>query len=471
MRTLEIFSPNGVDVDSYATWHPSRKDYLLPLRETTVSPEVVQSIENMQEALHVHGYQPIRKERFADETTTIFDITMTDHPLESWTSPNQPIMGGVNAKVTAECYEPMLKYRILQNPLIGVHMYPSIIDWLKVKKPSVWEQTHTTLKEKAGFAGPPTQLALPTMPDILEDLAIDIGIEMHTQDYGEEPLAFWPPELLVNDKTLDKLAQKGIKVLILGRHQIETDEEAPLYYIHTQSGRLMFIFPYNNKLSHTVADNAGHIWADKLADEIQDEASYGVTTLTAVDEETIGHHHKQNSLRLTEYLINTELPNRIEKNQVSFKRTIDQAKPARLREGMTSWSCEHNGGRWTGECYCDGIDEEIRIEKQSLYQELFDQTCAIIENLNDLPEVTHESWQQEFMTWYIDQRYNIAAGEPINVKNVQQEYQNSFKLLLTAMFGLQSCTFFFKGDFEREVARKARNYIRSHQKQEVILAA
>lgn len=429
---------------------------LLDHHEPPFSQEIAQFVADYQPFWHAHMYQPIRKLQFADENP-IFDISGEDRTISLWNNNRTFLKGGWNGKIFAECYRLLTKLQILESPHIGLDAFASTTDWMKGHLPEFWPRIQKIIAEKPGFAGPPTQLILPQVPEIAE-LLVDIGIKAYEQDYGKKPLAFWPPELAVDTDTLDLLSKKGIKFMVLGRGQIESPDEAPIYAVPTKSGESIFVYAYNHELTQTIADS-DRLFARSFADYIQSlSGQNAVSVMASNDIETLGHHKGPDSLRFARYFYQTELPKRIAACQLNFQRTLEMVRPGQLKDNITSWSCEHGGERWVGGCNCGGATDYDNKRKRELHDSLKSELAQTLEIL----EIT-TGWEGEFIDWYLTERVNIASGFPVSVELVRPEFRHQFKRLLIEIMGLQSCAYYFNTDYERGMAQDCLTYLQTQK--------
>jgi hypothetical protein len=415
----------------------------------TYSPEW-QFVEMFKAQWHGHAYQPIRSLWFNGDQHSIYDISGRNDK-----NPRLTQSDGWNGQINLECYEPLLDRGIIQNPLVSIDVYPSLMDWLRVWKPEVHTRFMDAQKNKPHVATPPTQLIYPAIDERMADVWTKIGLMMHKQDYRQDSIAYWLPEAAVNNKTFKILYENGIRFVFLQTHQLEVREDAPLYSVETGIGQ-MYVIPIEEKLSESLAFDTP-IFADIFADRLEKESqNRKVTPLTANDLETWGHQKGPDSLNFIDYLINQELQHRLagQKGQGNLKidRNLDMVKPAKLK-AESSWSCSHGIGRWTGapNCYCDGVDQNTIMIKHTLYEGLKNEMKSSLDELDTLAYDSKVSWKKIFINFYVNQRYNLAGEGKVRLDGIMPMYRQKFKKLLTLSLGMQSCAFFFNGNYERNM--------------------
>lgn len=402
---------------------------------------------------HWHwGYQPIRIFEIALEDRTacgIYNISGNDLNLYRWEDPHFEVRGW-NGKVVEESLRPLLECSVLQQPEFGFQLSPSYTDWLGIYDPELWHQVHDVLLHKPAFASTYTQNILPSMPDRITDLLIEIGIRAHQQDFRRVPLGFWPAELAVTPDTVSKLYSHGIRVLILMEDQLDITEKAPLYALRVDDGGTMYVIPYSKEVGarYGYQDNEAHTYAEFLALK----QLYGILATGANDLETIGHWRKAESVQFAKWLYTVYLPSFREQGRLSWVRRLEDARPATLKP-ISSWSCLHGIGRWTGDenCNCDNATIETQREKARLLALLKTDMQSVTEELDQMLVGAGSRWEPVYINWFLSQRPAIARGLPIQ-QPPGDPMGLSFLRLMNSTVGAQSCSFFFSGKYERGMA-------------------
>lgn len=448
--------------------------------ESQLTPEIIASVENYQGVWHGHGHQPKRKLQFAGEPP-VYDISGVGQleQREGWATDKGWNEIALQESVFAMAYpivqqdengETKIFPSPMSSPYTSVNLYGPIRNVIMDKYPEHWDVIKPQLQEKLPFADSYFHNILPLMPDQVKELLIQIGIEAYERDIGikSKNYAFWPAELGINGKTADILAQNGVRFLILGRNQIMSPyESAPLYIHETTDGLPLIIFPYNCGLSNHLAFkdiSSAPTFAGYMENVRQID---GFSPLIANDLETIGHQRKIASLWFYNYLINEIIPKKIAGGSLDYKRTIDMARPGKIKD--SSWSCEHpTFGRWGGNddcCYCGQVDHETKMQRRQLYEGLRDEVEDTLGRLNQISLMRGYDWQPEFKEWFLRERFNLVNGRPVTLDGVKNYLKDPFKDLLTELCGLQSCAWFFDQDYERTMAIKTLNYLQQKRQQ------
>lgn len=90
----------------------------------------------------------------------------------------------------------------------------------------------------------------------------------------------------------------------------------------------------------------------------------------------------------------------------------------------SSWSCDHDLGRWTGKCNCDNPTWEALNDKKEFYNALTEYGLIINEMLNQsLPE-----WREKFKAFFLGVRKTWFGAGDVE--------QNIDDLILTDTAGL-----------------------------------
>ncbi len=424
--------------------------------------ELLSQIDNWQTFLYMHGYQPPRRLKIDEDT--VFDITgESDLP------------GGYNERIWDNCYHlmttPITQYGIdnpdavLSNELAAGHLFGTTRDWIKEFHPSDYEQVIEILgMSEIPFVDPYLHPILPLLPEILQEIMIDIGIKAWEEDFGVklvntkgEPLigfGFWPPELGVNKQTVDLLAKKGVRFLILDQEQLDFVDYKPIYKVPTPSGDVL-VFGYNGwefarKLAFSDISNS-----DNFVKKIRKyKDNHHFPPLAAMDMETFGEWRGETSMWFLNYFVHQGM------HPDEFKRNQDMIGTAGIKDA-TSWSCPHALGRWTGKnnCGCDGANDELRKRKQALYEGLrghLDQTVEELQGIDD--------WYQTFINFFINNRNNLATGKPVLFENIDVHYRQPFKKLYLGLVGMTSCGWFYAGELERQIPENCLKWLEGMEK-------
>lgn len=451
--------------------------------EQHFTPEIIDAIEANEVAWHQHGYQPCRFLQFEDDDAPIFDITGRgeDKTARPWAKDLGWNDVAIQEAIFTTAYpikqDDVIHPPLLSNPHITANLFGSVRSYIIDHYPEQWEDIREQMKDKLPVVDSFLHPILPLLPPRLQNLMIGIGIEAYKEDFKTglvlpdgtpAPLGFWPPELGMNERTADVLAQNGVRFLVLGKNQIESSFEAPLYIYETYSGLPLIIYPFNHEISQTLSFGdisdavqvANHWESLGTTDE--------VSAIGAFDWETINHQKFLQDGGMSKYffnhLFNVEIPKRVAAGSLNFKRDISMARPANIKN--SAWSCPHpDFGRWTGEgdCSCDGATPQLNKHKSELYNGLYEVAESLTDELNITSMSDTTPWEDEFGSWFLRERSNFANERPIGFEGVSENRKELFRQLLTVFAGMQSCAWFFSGDYERSMAVKSLDYVRERR--------
>jgi len=388
--------------------------------------------------IHLHAYQPPRQ--LILEGKEIFNITGQENGQIAW-----------NEKIWRESYEPIIE-NIAASPHVSFDVYGILRDWIKTNHPEGWtklqdcviEQKSATLVLGDSYLHP----ILPLLPQSDQELLIGIGLEAFYQDFGFYPKGFWLPETAVDENTLATLALLGIDFVLLRDDQMMANKKVLPLNIQTLQGNIQ-VFVFNKDFSDTVG--FGNIYnADYFALNLKQN---GLSRI-ANDWETYGHQRKHGSYLFLEHLVNTSIPTQ----SLNINLNRGEETSAKIKH-RTSWSCDHNLGRWTGICGCDNPSHETGMKKQDLYLGLGEANQIINYKLNKICS----NWKDNFKTWFLSQRLNLASGKSVELKGVGKKYKKYFNAKLLSYIGLTSCAWFFgnEGSIERQLAENSLKEINS----------
>lgn len=326
--------------------------------------------------MHGHFYQPPRENPWLEE------IEMQDSaaPYHDW-----------NERIAAECYEPNAASRILdqEKKIIGiVNNYsrmsfdfgPSLISWIKKKKPEVYEAIVEADRISAeSFGGHGSAIAqvynhmIMPLADSRDKLTqVKWGMRDFRSHFGRLPEGMWLPETAVDTQTLEVLAGEGIRFTILSPYQAgrirrigEKDwidvrggkiNPRMLYLCNLPSGKSINLFFYDGAISHELSFgrllNDGKTFADRLVGGFTGE-DVPQLVHTAIDGETYGHHRRFGDMALAFCLHYIEA-NKLARltNHGEYLEKFPPSYEVEILEN-SSWSCSHGVERWRENCGCN----------------------------------------------------------------------------------------------------------------------
>ncbi len=328
--------------------------------------------------IHGHFYQPPR------ENPWLEDIELQDsaYPHHDW-----------NDRITAECYEPNTVSRILDGngwikkivnnyARISFNFGPTLLSWMQKKEPEVYraiiESDRESLQIFSGhgsaFAQAYNHMIMPLANDRDKYTQVLWGIRDFEYRFERFPEGMWLPETAVDLKTLENMAEQGIRFTVLAPYQARRfrrigsgeeewhhvgpegiDSTMP-YRVNLPSGRTIDVFFYNGDISKAVAFEKllsnGERFAKRLLSGFEKNGTGRLVNI-ATDGETYGHHHRHGDMALA-YALHYIEANKLAKitNCARFLAQYPPDHEAEIKEN-TAWSCAHGVDRWRKDCGCN----------------------------------------------------------------------------------------------------------------------
>jgi alpha-amylase/alpha-mannosidase (GH57 family) len=327
--------------------------------------------------VHGHFYQPPRE----NPSLEAVELQDSAYPYHDW-----------NERVTAECYAPNAKSRLLDAEKrivelvnnysqISFNFGPTLLLWMEQKAPTILAAIREAdIKSQEKFGGHGSAMAqgynhmiLPLAHPRDKETQVIWGIRDFEMRFGRKPEGMWLPETAVDIPTLEALAAQGIKFTILAPRQakrvrgygsrnwkdVSGDRIDPsrAYQVRLPSKRTMSLFFYDGPISQGVAFegllNDGKRFADRLLSGFCDDREGAQLSHIATDGESYGHHHHYGEMALTYAL------NQIDKGDVAKLTNYGQFLEMHPADHWveifenSSWSCVHGIERWRSNCGCN----------------------------------------------------------------------------------------------------------------------
>jgi alpha-amylase/alpha-mannosidase (GH57 family) len=328
--------------------------------------------------IHGHFYQPPRENPWL-ETVEIQD---TATPYHDW-----------NERICAECYAPNGAARIVngKNQIIRIvnnyarisfNIGPTLLNWLDENAPRTYRMALDGEKRsRKSFRGHSSAMAQVYNHIILplanrQDSITQIrwGIADYKRHFEMAPEGMWLPETAADTKSLELLAEHGIRFTVLAPHQCKRirplKEGAPWvdtpnasvdttrpYLMRFASGTSIAVFFYNGPISRAIAFEGLLSSGDNLVARLK--SGFGDKTQpqlvhVATDGETYGHHHRHGDMALAYALRLLETDKNVKlTNYGCFLEQFPPEYECEINEN-TSWSCSHGVERWRSDCGCNG---------------------------------------------------------------------------------------------------------------------
>ncbi len=326
--------------------------------------------------IHCHFYQPPRENPWIEEV----EIQDSASPFHDW-----------NERITFECYAPNSASRILDSERriidivsnytkISFDVGPTLLYWMERLHPSVYAAILNADKEsQARFSGHGPAMAqaynhmiMPLANDRDKRTQIIWGIRDFEHRFKRKPEGMWLPETAVDLKTLEIMADEGIRFIILAPRQAskmrkiaeqewidvgvgKIDPRRP-YACPLSSGKTMSIFFYDGPIAHDIAFGDllknGQLFAKRLLDVFDHDPPEAQIVHIATDGETYGHHNRFGDMALAYclYEIESNSPARITVYG-EYLKMYPPTHEVQIVEN-SSWSCVHGVERWRSNCGC-----------------------------------------------------------------------------------------------------------------------
>lgn len=326
--------------------------------------------------IHGHFYQPPRENPWIES----IERQPSAHPYSDW-----------NARITAECYGPNARARMLDGDnrisdivsnyeRMSFNFGPSLLAWMETEAPKVYASIlaadKASMKRFGGHGSAMAQghghLILPLANHRDKRTQVLWGKQDFISRFGREPEGMWLAETAADTPSLEALAEAGIKFTVLAPGQaartrkIGAEEWSDVsggrvgprraYQVNLPSGKSIAVFFYDGPISQGVAfENLlehGHRLADRLTRALLDDREEAQLVHIATDGETYGHHHRFGEMALASALDMLEKREGVQlTNYGQFLAEHPPQWEAEIIEGR-SWSCAHGIERWRSDCGC-----------------------------------------------------------------------------------------------------------------------
>ena len=325
--------------------------------------------------IHGHFYQPPRENAWLG----VVEMQDSAAPFHDW-----------NEKINFECYAPNTAARILdeQGQIINIsnnysrisfNFGPTLLSWLEENDPgtylSILEADRHSMEHFGGHGSAVAQSYSHLIAPLANGRDIETQIKWGIADFKHRferlPEGMWLAETAVDTRTLEALADNGIKYTILAPRQGKAirkigekewtdlapdsiDPRRP-YLCKLPSGKEIVLFFYHGGIAQGVAFdgylNDGEYFASKFQEVFDQDDSFQLAHI-ATDGESYGHHHRHGEMALAACL--QAIQNNPEVSLTNYGQYLELAEveyEAQIHEN-SSWSCVHGVERWRSNCGC-----------------------------------------------------------------------------------------------------------------------
>ncbi len=344
--------------------------------------------------IHGHFYQPPRENPWLETVETQDSAA----PYHDW-----------NERVCAECYAPNGAARILNEKKqitrilnnyarISFNFGPTLLSWLKENAPRTYRNIlFGERRSRQSYEGHSSAMAqvynhiiMPLASERDRITQIRWGIADYQSHYGIAPEGMWLAETAADTRTLELLAEHGIKFTLLAPHQCKrirpltegavwadtpgaTVDTTRPYLLRFKSGASIAVFFYNGPASRAIAFEGLLNSGDNLCSRLKSgfkEGSQPQLVHVATDGESYGHHHKHGEMALAYALLLLERDKSVKlANYGMFLADFPPEYECAIEED-TSWSCIHGVERWRSNCGCNGGLPYNQLWREPLRQAL-----------------------------------------------------------------------------------------------------
>lgn len=324
--------------------------------------------------IHGHFYQPPREDPWLGR---IF-LEGSAAPLRHW-----------NERITRESYAPLAWARRLDGQgriadlmncyeWISFNVGPTLMLWLEREHPKLLERmleadrlSLTRWGHGNAIAQVFHHIILPLASERDKEVEIEWALADFRKRFGRESEGIWLSECAADVATLEAVAERNIKFVVLSPHQAKlvraNGEEHEVnawsldygipYNIKLPSGRELAAFFYHASLAQAVAFEGLLSDGEKFWQRIRAAAEAmpgdGRMLTLATDGETYGHHFTFGEMALA-YVLAQGYAGRDSVELTNFGAYLAANSPSAevVLHEPSSWSCPHGIERWRRNCGC-----------------------------------------------------------------------------------------------------------------------
>ena len=424
--------------------------------------------------VHGHFYQPPRENPWLE----LVERQPAAYPFHDW-----------NERITAECYDPNTRARILDRfgritqlvnnyARISFNVGPTLLSWMEEAAPATYAAiiaADALSVERFGVGSAMAQVynhaIMPLAHPRDAQTQVRWGVRDFTHRFGRPPDGMWLAETAVDDATLELLAAEGIRFTVLSPYQAarvraigqrhwtdasggRVDPTMP-YRVPLPSGASITVFFYDGPLSQGVAFEGlltdGGRFAERLLHGFNGRPGAQLVNI-ATDGESYGHHHRHGEMALAAALDHLDARDDVELvNYASFLQRHEVSHEAQVLQA-SSWSCAHGVERWRSDCGCggeSGFQQRWRAPLRAALDELRSGLETVFEDLGG--EVFADPWaaRDAYIDVILDRAGNLEPFLEAHTGRVgtRPERMRALKLLELQRHGLlmyTSCGWFFE---------------------------
>lgn len=423
--------------------------------------------------VHGHFYQPPREHPWLE----VVERQPAAYPFHDW-----------NERITAECYDPNTRARILDRhgritqlvnnyARISFNVGPTLLSWMEEAAPETYAAilaADALSAERFGVGSAMAQVYNHAIMPLAHprDAATQVrwGVRDFEHRFGRRPDGMWLAETAVDEAALELLAAEHIRFTVLSPYQAarvraigqqqwadasggRVDPTMP-YLVRLPSGASITVFFYDGPLSQGVAFEGlltdGQRFADRLLHGFNGRPGPQLVNI-ATDGESYGHHHRHGEMALAAALDHLDGRDDIQLTNYATYLDLHEVNHEAQVLPASSWSCAHGVERWRSDCGCggeSGLHQRWRAPLRSALDELRAGLETVFEDLGS--QAFDDPWaaRDDYIDVILDRKGNLGPFLERHAGRVgdRKERMRALKLLELqrhAMLMYTSCGWFF----------------------------
>ncbi|MBI4080343.1 MAG: hypothetical protein HY430_01070 [Candidatus Levybacteria bacterium] len=327
------------------------------------------------------------------------------------------VVASVNEQIYQECYKPNFVDREQLPDGLLMSFYAPLRDWIKHHHPEEFDIIRERInaledKEYRVLGDPYMHIILPLLSPEDQDTWVKIGKQAFEDDFGFTPKGMWLPETAVSATTIRVLHNNGYKFVVLRDTQLQSAEQPIMHIpVRDENGKetadAMTVVHFDSEISGSVSypdpknDITHPVQKFLSLPQFAHKSRYAIAT----DMEYYGHHQKFKDQWLAA-ATNKYILAKFGFQTFDVKKALEETPYAKTDIwDNSSWSCDHELGRWKGTCGCglnpDNPDWSIVDEIHKLYQDVDGKDKEIDKRLDELYPA---GWRDTYVRFFLGTR-------------------------------------------------------------------
>lgn len=253
--------------------------------------------------------------------------------------PPYPIQDrAVVLRIIENCYRPIAT-NLLHYPRVRfvLNMNATLTEILKIEAPDVLDLlSEAAARQQVEFLESGAyHPILPLLSDKEMRVQITKNHEINSGNFHHyDPQGFFPPELAVDQLTIERVAGLGYKYIIIPENSLPIDHEQYIRFAVLPLGAKIYLIPRDKSLSNAISFNQYERKVEELVSDFLVRSEHRLKpTVIAMDMETYGEHHAEYWKFLFDFLSHENVKAILSEEYLQSDRTqaIDSITPS-------SWS-------------------------------------------------------------------------------------------------------------------------------------